>query len=138
MNWFVHSGSSEEIQRELNRGASCCEHVDADPKLAISMTAECDSFGREWHISCAECAARAEKEEEEAVVVCHDCKKSFPRKEVREWEWYDFYAPQGDEPLVVCHVCWKAPRHQERLKQDKEDEAWELGSQEEEEGPWAG
>ena len=41
---------------------------------------------------------------------------------MRQWRWYDFYAPQGDEPLEICKCCWEAPKHQERMLRDRQNE----------------
>lgn len=61
------------------------------------------------------------------VVGCCDCKKSKFKYLTREWRWYDFYAPQGDEPMTICNECWTKPRHQERLARDRQELSEEMG-----------
>lgn len=65
---------------------------------------------------------------------CYDCKQPKFKYQVTEWKWYDFYAPQGDEPLVICDTCWDAPKHKERRRKDQADYNREMGHDDPDEG----
>ena len=58
---------------------------------------------------------------------CDDCKQARARKDTIEWRWYDFYAPQGDEPLVICTECQSKPKHVKRVAKDEADYRYEMG-----------
>lgn len=122
MNWFVKRavkvGSKEDLDAKFPNGWSACDHVMADPSLAVRAVAECDSFGSDDpYIMCQACADASE----EVMVVCHDCHREVPQKNTVEWRWYDFYAPQGDEPLTICNECLEKDRHKRRVQQDEDD-----------------
>lgn len=125
MNWFTTSdisGRSVEAKKELAEEDSCCEHVEQDPSVAVACMRENDSFGPvSTYVCCQACLDKAEEAEGEEEVVCDDCQKTVKKKNSYEWKWYDFYAAQGDEPLVICDDCRKAPKHQARIKKDRED-----------------
>ena len=104
-----------------------CEHVDADRKLAVAVLCEDDSFGPVGRfVVCSNCLRASREAEAAEMVCCADCLVRKPRRETREWKWYDFYAPQGDEPRCVCKECWKLPMHQERMADDRAAEKLEL------------
>lgn len=110
-------------------GTDFCSHCSADDLTkAVGYFYEKDSFGFVFaEIVCEGCRDEGLKNEGEEKVCCHDCKGAFPKKETCEWRWYDFYAPQGDEPLVICNNCWGAPKHQARVAKDNADYTAEFG-----------
>lgn len=125
MNWNNRRGIahlSTEKKQKLAEEDSCCEHVEVDPSCAAWTSTENDSFGIVGrHVNCQACQEAADKEEEDELVVCHDCSKEVRKGETYEWKWYDFYGPQGDEPLVICDSCRAKPKHQERMSKDRAD-----------------
>jgi hypothetical protein len=52
-------------------------------------------------------------------------KKQFKQKDLTTWKWYDFYAAQGDEPLLLCKECRNGERHKKRVAEDRAASAWE-------------
>lgn len=125
MNWFTRSdisASSPEYKQARLEEDGGCEHVDADINLAVALRREMDSFGPvSSHVCCKACDEKAQEEEGNEPHECRDCHLTFPKKEGVLWKWYDFYAPQGDEPLFICNGCKTQPTHQNRLKKDQED-----------------
>ncbi len=132
MNWFTRTGISsftEEKKKQLASEDSCCGHVEADPNLAVVIRREMDSMGPvSSHCACAACETLMQQEEDNEQCTCRDCLGTFPRSQVVMWRWYDFYAAQGDEPICVCDSCRKLPKHQERVRKDREDYEYEFGS----------
>lgn len=61
------------------------------------------------------------------VVTCPHCGRGVKRSQLRTWKWYDFYAAQGDEALVLCDECWGEKTHQNRIAKDRADYEWECG-----------
>lgn len=53
-------------------------------------------------------------------VYCVDCKAVAFVKDTVTWRWYDFYAPQGDIPLVICKGCVGSELHHRRVLKDEE------------------
>lgn len=99
-----------------------CEHILAATACAVAVLCEDDSFGPLTRYAvCKACHDKAKAEHNAQLVTCCDCKQHKPRSDVRQWRWFDFYAPQGDEPLDVCKACWDEPKHQSRLAQDRMD-----------------
>jgi len=99
-----------------------CEHVEADHSLAVKVYTETDSFGPVgWYAVCWSCMEQHDKAEDEREVKCHDCGKYVPKKQTMEWKSWDFYAAQGDEPIVVCNTCRCAEKHKDRVAQDDYD-----------------
>lgn len=98
-----------------------CEHVQTGGKAyrAIYESDCCGTVG--VYACCKECSEKIDAREDEEEVTCHDCGQDFPRKDTVEWKPYDFYAPQGDEPLVICNSCRMAEKHLERRRKDKAD-----------------
>ena len=78
-------------------------------------------------VRCPVTKIRKGADEDEEMTFCHDCKKTEKAKETIKWRWYDFYAEQGDEALVICRECWKAPRHQDRMANDRAERDEEDG-----------
>lgn len=105
-----------------------CEHVQTGGKAyrAIYETDCCGPVG--VYACCKECSEKIDAREDEEEVTCHDCGQDFPRKDTVEWKPYDFYAPQGDEPLVICNSCRMAEKHLERRRKDKADREAEFGA----------
>lgn len=124
MNWFTSSfmfhASLPKKQAAVTEHGGC-EHVEADPSLLYKISYENDSFGREGYCMCQACSEHADAEEDEEEVVCYDCEQTFKKKDTIAWKWYDFYAPQGDEPLTICQACRAAEKHQARVKRDRAD-----------------
>lgn len=119
---------------EVMRGADFCNHV-SHKKLAkaVGFFYERDSFGYVFaEIVCQRCRDKGMQEIAESIEVCADCGQEHPRKNTRQWRWYDFYEPQGDEPRIVCNGCWELPAHQDRMRRDKEDRDFEFGSHDDE------
>lgn len=114
--------------------ADYCDHVTKeDLSKAVGYIYERDSFGYVFmEIVCEECRAKRQEQADDAMVCCHDCKKEHPRKVTTAWKWYDFYAPQGDEPYEICEDCWKEPKHQTRLANDKANYDAEFGTTDDE------
>lgn len=128
MNWLSRTSDLHEIRALLSQPESdLCEHVKADPASAVALFKEDDTFGPVVrYICCATCRDQQIKEEGEEKIACQDCGTVYTRKEVIFWKWYDFYAPQGDEPLVICRPCAQATRHKLRVSQDAQARRDEL------------
>ena len=128
MNWFKGMNPNDyrmQYDPDLSRG-DLCPHVEADPKCAYYARCEFDSFGIVGaSVACKDCDKKDEEEAGKLTVICADCGEPKPMNQCHEWRWYDFYAPQGDEPRIVCKKCWELPRHKERMKKDAEDADWE-------------
>lgn len=121
MNWFTSkfmatAALSEKEDAVANWGG--CEHVENDPSLLYKISYENDSWGREGYCLCEACSDQADAAEDEEEVICYDCHQTFKKKDTIEWKWYDFHAPQGDEPLTICQSCKAAEKHQDRVKRD--------------------
>jgi len=112
----------------------CCDKARADISLVVTINGEMDSFGPVSMIGvCQECldAERARKQVEgEEPWTCPNCGRLLQLKDRRTWKWYDFYAEQGDEALVLCKVCQQEPAHQARMARDRREEAEEQRSYE--------
>jgi hypothetical protein len=109
-----------------------CDHVKVGER-AYRAIYESDSFGTVGvYACCKECSENLDKQEDEEEVTCHDCGQEFQRKDTVEWKPYDFYAPQGDEPLVICKVCRIADKHLARCRKDRADYNAEFGVEDEE------
>lgn len=125
MNWFVQkdiSGNSRKFKEKISQEDSCCEHVEADPSVAVSDRTERDSFGIvSRYVCCAKCEEEAEERDEQVIHTCFDCGKKHAAKDGIAWKWYDFYAPQGDDPLHICNDCCAREKHINRVKRDRED-----------------
>lgn len=125
MNWFVTdyiAGNSLAYKQERAEEDSCCEHVEKDPSCATHNHKEMDTWGpvSTW-VCCEACHKEAEEREGAELVTCHDCGQEVESKDTISWKWYDFYAPQGDEPLVICNECRVKEKHRERVRKDRED-----------------
>lgn len=131
MNWFTRTvveGSSAERKQELLDKDGGCEHVEKDVNLGTILRAERDSFGPVGtYLCCKACDEKATEEEDNEERCCKDCKQMVKKKEGAEWRWYDFYAPQGDEPIFICNACRLLPKHLDRVARDDRDRAAELG-----------
>ena len=106
-----------------------CDHCSEDDlSKAIGFSYEKDSFGYVGtEIVCQECKESQDKEAAKQETCCHDCNNKVKVGETTEWRWYDFYAAQGDTPLVICNNCWGESKHQVRMAKDSHDEAMENG-----------
>ena len=122
MNWVVR-----RVRAIVGPCVDHCEHLK-EGDTAYIIHEERDSFGTvSAYAECAACAEQRQNDEQERQVVCKDCLQRFRKADTSEWRWYDFYAPQGDEALVLCHGCWKAPKHVARMRKDEEDRLYEMG-----------
>lgn len=125
MNWFtkefVASTTTEAKKADLVTKHGGCDHVIENPSLLHVIQYENDSFGREGYCCCKACYDAGEKERQEKPTTCHECKQTFPRSETTTWRWYDFYAAQGDEAMVLCKTCYAGPKHQARMEKDRRD-----------------
>ena len=130
MNWFtkeyVQSRTTAAKQALVNTHGGC-EHVEADASLVSVVSYENDIWGKEGYCMCEACHEKVEEEEGNELVTCHDCHQHVPRKETIDWKWYDFYAPQGDMPLVICDTCRTKDTHQQRVARDRADYDREFG-----------
>lgn len=131
MNWFTSlriENKTEEQKKAFIEDDGACEHAQADLNLAQVLRREMDSFGVvSSFVCCNECDKKCEEHEGQQSEVCHDCSKTVLMKDAISWKWYDFYAPQGDEPLIICKECKGKEKHQERVKKDREDYESEMG-----------
>ena len=124
MNWTVDRLVLKVTQKNIDSVEDVCPHVHVGG--SAHYVGEQDSFGpvSSW-LCCDECYAEAEKaqaaRDQVETEVCHDCKQEVPRKDILEWKWYDFYAPQGDEPLCICKSCWTKEKHVQRRAKDDAD-----------------
>ena len=125
MNWFtrafVKTTTTDAKKADLVAEHGGCEHVIENPSLLYVIQYENDSFGREGYCCCKVCYDAGEQARQEEPTTCHECKQTFPRSETTTWRWYDFYAPQGDTPMVICNTCYAAPKHQARMARDREE-----------------
>lgn len=124
MNWF-------SIRRNVVVTAEmdCCEHLK-EGDTAIRVSCEMDSFGMVGaYATCEPCTQVAVEREGAEEVVCHDCGLPHPKRDTIAWRWYDFYAPQGDEPIIVCEGCQKKDKHILRVKKDDADAEAEWGDE---------
>lgn len=124
MNWFTkkHVSHIANVQKKaLIEKYGGCIHVTEDPSLLFIISSENDIWGSESHCLCEECYEKIEVAVGLESVVCHDCYLTWPRKDTISWKWYDFYAPQGDEPLIICKECQKKEKHLQRVATDKAD-----------------
>lgn len=125
MNWFTKSiiiNTSIAYKKELCEQDGCCEHCVTDVNLAYAISSEKDSFGTVGsYVTCKECFDKANEEEGEKEVFCHDCHMTVKKKDSIQWRWYDFYAAQGDKPLTICNTCRGKEKHQQRVTKDNED-----------------
>lgn len=125
MNWSKSSSSAASVQLGLkDERNDRCSHVEKDPTTAVVFRREMDSFGTvSGIILCTACESAAQEAEDGEIVKCRDCGANHRRENTHEWRWYDFYAPQGDEPKIICKACWRLPKHVERMAQDRNDES---------------
>lgn len=114
---------------DVLRGADFCGHVSRKKlNKGVGFFYERDSFGYVFaEIVCEGCRDKGMKEIAESIEVCADCGQEHPRKNTRQWRWYDFYEPQGDEPRIICNGCWELPKHVQRMANDKADYEHEFG-----------
>lgn len=128
MNWFTN-----KVFRNLSSVTDLedqCDHLEDNPNQPVYVTYEYDSFGIvSSYAACESCDEKDKEELEETTEVCRDCKQPTKVKDGSHWQWYDFYAPQGDEAIFICNECWNKPSHQRRMAKDKRDEEMDLARQ---------
>jgi len=116
--------------REMITNPHCeaCDHVRENSELAVAIFTEKDSFGPLcWYAVCEECYQKTVKDEDAEVCACHQCKTVMTRGKLYAWKWYDFYAEQGDEPMLLCSTCRNSEQHKERVAEDRRHRKKELG-----------
>ena len=121
MNWFVHEYPTDATKRSVVANAvdGACEHCCKNSSLAFIVIKEMDSFGPvSEFVQCKACYAKSKRKEAHETTICMDCKLSVRKSETRIWRWCGFYAPQGDEPWVICKTCWELEAHQDRIARD--------------------
>lgn len=74
-----------------------------------------------------DCETARLKEEQGRTVTCFDCKQEVSNKDTIRWCWYDYYAPEDEDPLTICKECEGAPKHVQRVARDRQMEAQEFG-----------
>ena len=123
MNWQSEKHGPDALRWALADDRSdLCEHVEVNRTQAYAVLCEDDCSGLVVrYVVCVSCYAAHEQEEGSRIRRCCDCHKDVQQKEGGEWRWYDFYAAQGDEPMFLCDVCRRLPRHLERRRRDLED-----------------
>lgn len=129
MNWFTKNivlSKSLQVRKDLIEEWGGCEHCEEDPSKVYAVSYENDPWGREGYCLCEDCYDKVLEEEDEEILTCHDCGAKHPRKEMRIWKWYDFHAPSGDEPIIVCPKCEIAEKHIKRVRKDRADMEEEL------------
>lgn len=138
MNWFTTVPVPESADKEavFSRLDDYCEHVEADHSKLYKVSKEHDSMGSESYGVCEECWNKIKAERDEEEKVCYDCKHSFKMSQLNEWRWYDFYAPQGDEPLIICNGCLQGETHRNRVAKDDADYRAEMGHEEDPDDDW--
>ena len=115
MNWIVHN-QNKTVTEEWDH----CEHLSVGD-IAPQVVGEQDSFGPVARYGmCEACYETYLEEQGEEKEICHDCGESKFMKDMFEWRWYGFYAPQGDEPLIICDECGQKPKHVNRVRRDRE------------------
>lgn len=121
--------ATKSFTREILEGSDYCEHcTEKDLSKAVGYFFERDSFGLVGaYIVCQPCREESEAAEGEQDTTCFDCKQTVKVKDTIQWRWYDFHAPQGDEPLTICTACQAADHHKQRLAKDKQDYEQEFG-----------
>lgn len=113
MSWEVNgiNGSTDERW-------DLCDHLEVG-QVAPFWAGENDSCGPVARYGmCAKCYEEHKEVQKEIEEICHDCGNEYPRSKVIFWKWYDFYAPQGDEPLVICDTCATKEKHKKRVRED--------------------
>jgi len=125
-NRFVTYYDQTNIRYYIDKDSQC-EHVEKDKTLAYCVDIEADSFGVvSSHAKCKECHETEKNEVDEELHTCFDCLKEVKRADGIMWKWYDFYAPQGDEPLFICNECKGNSKHTERVAKDNADYNYEM------------
>lgn len=122
MNWVIN-GVNSTITEEWDM----CDHLSVG-MVAPYWLGEQDSFGPVVRYGmCKECNIEHQKVSAEETEHCTDCGNEFKVSEGITWRWYDFYAPQGDEPLHICNECTKAEKHKNRIDRDIRNMESEFG-----------
>lgn len=104
-----------------------CEHLQIGDKSSV-VFCEDDSFGPVLRNAlCEECGEKALQAHNERLEQCHECSKEVPIKDIQTFKPYDFHAPSGDEPTLLCKECWDSPEWVLKREQDRLDLQRELG-----------
>ncbi len=120
MNWCRNRFDASSIRVALaDEHSDRCSHVEANEASAFVVHSEVDSFGPVGvMVACKGCDDKRMAAENAELVLCCDCKTKKPAMDTFEWTSFDFYAPQGDEALVVCRDCGAKPKHAARVAKD--------------------
>lgn len=98
-----------------------CEHLSIGQKAAV-VICEDDSFGPVLRMAyCEDCGKEAEENFNARLEECSSCGKDVPLKDICQWKPYDFHAPSGDEPTMLCDNCWNSDRWVKVRAKDKAD-----------------
>ena len=110
---------SSTTQLEFEDNSSCC-HIDENSlNKIVGYAYERDSFGEEKYFMCQSCFDEYLKSDNEELVICHDCGKEVQKQNTISWKWYDYYEPEGLEPLIICTECQNKEKHIKRVADDK-------------------
>lgn len=132
MNWFTSA-----VNVNVDSLDGVCEHLEeSGANVAPHATYENDPWGREGYGMCQACYEKSLEAADAELEVCYDCGQEFPMGEMVEWRWYDFYAPQGDEPLFICKHCQCQDKHRQRVARDQELYRQEFADDEVEDRVW--
>ena len=132
-NWFTEQPFSNVSEEKrivaVGKLEDMCEHVSEHPEMLYMVSRENDSFGVVGEYGmCQACYRKMRDDIDSKEVTCHDCGNVVLKKNTISWKWYDFYAPQGDEPMIICHDCRVKDKHKRRIIQDRHDYESEMGS----------
>lgn len=114
MSWEVHF-TNQPIRDEYD----ICDHL-VDANRAPHVIGENDTMGPVHRKAlCQSCYDDFERGRGGDLEPCNDCNNLFPMRKLHTWKWYDFDPRQGDEPLLICGVCWNMDKHQQRIKDSR-------------------
>lgn len=118
MNWITRGSRTwDKFNSEDREGADLCAHCETDKSLVSHFVREADSWGTvALYLMCTVCK---EIDDREGTEMCDDCLETVPNKEVSYYRCYGFSPSEGDRELNVCDACWKLPKHQSRLAEDR-------------------
>lgn len=125
-NWFTEeslANATEEVRiKKAHNIEDECEHVQNHPEMLYVISRENDSFGIVGEYGmCQSCYRQMKENINNEKVICHDCHQTVNKGDTISWKWYDFYAPQGDEPMIICNHCRTLPKHKQRVIKDREE-----------------
>lgn len=117
MNWFTNK-SMAKVTEEIH---SKCKHLK-EGDIAHRVSYENDGLGEpESYAMCKVCSDESLLEQNDVEERCRDCGELHKTGDMIKWRPYDFYAPQGDEPLLICNECCGKEKHRCRVEKDRGD-----------------